>query len=94
MKSKEISQHEIIVWRSLSQSWKTSKEVARETGVSDRTARNHLRRFVAIGIAEVFVVFRGYRYREPTYLTIHAKDYINKLVSASNVLGFDKKETA
>lgn len=58
------SRHETAIYQVLKRGeWLTSKQIAAETGISGRTVRHHLLRFVRFGIAEVTAFYPGHRYR-------------------------------
>lgn len=61
----QISEHLLKVWELLNDSrqWLTSKEVAQITGISDRTARHHVKFLADAKLIEVNHAFGGYLYR-------------------------------
>ena len=61
----EISRHLLAVFVHLRdrKGWHTSKHIAEQTKISDRTARAHLLRLVRLGIVDQAEVFPAHRYR-------------------------------
>jgi predicted ArsR family transcriptional regulator len=87
MERNEVSSHEILVFRTLSAQWITSKEVAERTGVAARTARAHLLKLVKLGIADQAEVFPAHRYRLCAHASQRNRGYAQRLEHAADALG-------
>ncbi len=90
MESNEISLHELKIYKSMSlEQWLTSKEVAKSSGVADRTARHHLLRLVKLGVLDQAEVFPAHRYRLSKFADKRNASYKIRLDQAAEVFGVD-----
>jgi predicted transcriptional regulator len=88
MERNEISAHEVRFYLSLlknGESWKTSRDLAKQSDIAYRTARAFSKKFADIGIVETAEVFPAHRYRiaPKADKTNHA--YITRLNRAVDV---------
>jgi predicted ArsR family transcriptional regulator len=90
MESNEISIHEAKLFLALKKTgeqWTTSKELAKQAGVADRTARAHLVKLVKLNLADVAEVFPAHRYRYAEKASKRNAGYVNRLERAAEVFG-------
>lgn len=88
MEKNEVSIHEAKLFIALRQSgkqWMTSKDVAKASGVAERTARSHLLKLSQMGIAECAEVFPGHRYRMAEKAAKRNGGYLHRLQKACEV---------
>ncbi len=71
-------------------SWRTSKELADDAGVSPHTARMYARRLTEMGLTEVARLYPGFRYRlsDKQHKGL-GKEYLTKLNRAVEAFGLD-----
>jgi hypothetical protein len=78
-----VSRHEVAVFRALQISgWTSSKQVAEVAGVSGRTARGHLWRFVRLGISEEMALFPEHLHRLRTDAAKSNPEYHRRMMLA------------
>ena len=90
MEKNEVSIHEaklFLALRKAGQKWITSKEVAKASGIRERTARAHLLKLATLGIIECAEVFPGHRYRIAAKADKRNGGYLRRLESACEVFG-------
>lgn len=88
MERNEISAHEVKVFRALAgQEWMTNREIAKASGVAERTVRLHTMRFVKIGIADLAEIFPAHRYRLSKKADKRNGSYLRRLEEAASILG-------
>jgi hypothetical protein len=87
----EISVQECRVYLALKkrQAWVSNRELAKEAGIADRTARAKTLKFVGLGICDVAEVFPGHRYRFSEKAGVRNNAYVRRLESAIEVLGMN-----
>lgn len=88
MEKNEVSIHEaklFIALQKTGQTWITSKDAAKASGVAERTARSHLLKLSQMGIAECAEVFPGHRYRLAAKADKRNGGYMRRLQMACEV---------
>lgn len=86
----EVSIHEVRLYLALRRAgptWRTSRELAAEARVADRTARLHLLRFVHLGVADQAEVFPAHRYRIAEFAPKRNAGYMLRLDRAVEAFG-------
>jgi hypothetical protein len=63
--------------------WHTNDEIAKAASVARRTAENHTKRFVELGLAEVEATWPSRRFRAKK----GNRDYVARLVRAKELFG-------
>ena len=88
METNEISIHEIKVFNVVSRSgWIDNKTIAKEAGISGRTARAHTLKLSKLGIFDCAEVFPGHRYRVATKAEKRNAGYLQRIARAKEVFG-------
>ena len=91
MERNEISEQETRLFcalRNHGATWITSRELAKQAKVAERTARAHLLKFVKLNIVDLAEVFPGHRYRLAEKADKRNGSYITRLMRAADVFGF------
>ena len=90
MERNEISEHEVRLFVALQKrgdQWATTKDLAAEAKIADRTARAHLLKLVRLNMLDVARVFPGHRYRLAGKADKRNQAYIIRLENAASVFG-------
>lgn len=87
MEKNDISAHEVRVFKSLTNEWKSTREISEEAQVAYRTANMHLLRFVKLGLIDLARVFPGHRYRLSEKSNKRNAGYHIRLDQAASALG-------
>lgn len=90
MERNEVSIHEARLFVSLrkkARQWISSKEAAESSGISPRTARAHLLKFVKLGIVDVAETFPGHRYKMSEKADKRNQAYLMRLKGTAEVFG-------
>ena len=87
MERSEISSHQVRVFRFVREAkrWVSSKEIIAGAQVAPRTAREHARHLVSLGIFDQAEVFPGHRYRLSSQADKRNKGYLLRLSEAEAV---------
>lgn len=91
MERNEISLHETKVFLSLDSTWKSNRDIAKQAGVAERTARLHTKRFADLGICDLAEVFPSHRFRLSDKGSKRNKGYWDRLNRAVEVFGDQAK---
>lgn len=90
METNEISLHEAKLYCAIEKRgavWSTSKELAKDAGIAERTARAHLFKFVKLNLMDVAEVFPAHRYRLAEKAAKRNAGYLSRLMCAADVFG-------
>jgi len=89
MERNEVSVHELRVFLTLrsATAWLSSKEIAQQSKVAERTARAHARKLAAMGLCDVAEVFPGHRYRWAEKAAKRNAGYLQRLERAAEIFG-------
>ncbi len=94
MEANEISLHEVKLYRAIQKRgaiWATSKELANDSGIAERTARAHLLKLARLNVVDIAEVFPGHRYRISDKADKRNAGYITRLERASEAFGFNRE---
>ena len=95
MESNEISVHEVRIWLALEcGKWMTNSELAKAARVAERTATNHTRRLVSLGLLDMAELFPGHRFRISDKADKRNSGYFRRLQRAKGVFGLSSVEGA
>jgi len=92
METNEISIHQarlFIAARGASEEWLTANQLAEKARVAPRTARQHAKRLVDLGILDMAEVFPGHRYKFNEIAEKRNKAYMLRLERAIEALGLN-----
>jgi hypothetical protein len=91
VENKEISLHEVKVWRALkanAERWMTNKEIAAlVSGVAPRTVRAKTIKLVMLGLLDQAEVFPAHKYRVAEKARQRNASYVLRLEGAAEVFG-------
>jgi len=90
MEKNEISLHEVKLFLALQKNvaqWMTSKELAKASGVAERTARAHCYKLAKLGLVDTAEVFPAHRYRMAEKADKRNGGYLQRLQAACEVFG-------
>jgi hypothetical protein len=90
MERNEISIHETRAFVALLKNrgkWITSKELAREANIAERTARAFSLKFTKLGLVDVAEVFPAHKYRLSEKASKRNAAYFGRLQKACDVFG-------
>lgn len=89
MERNEVSLHEVKLFVALKAKpeWRTSKDLAAEAGIADRTSRAHLVKMVKLGLVDVAEVFPAHRYKLSEMAGKRNAAYLNRLANACEIFG-------
>lgn len=90
MEKNEVSIHEaklFLVLRGGGTGWITSRDAAKASGISERTARAHLLKLAKMGLVDQAEVFPAHRYRLAAKADKRNGGYVRRLESACEVFG-------
>jgi predicted ArsR family transcriptional regulator len=89
METNEVSEHlaKLFLAAEKAEKWMTSKELAKQAGVSDRTARAHCLKLVKAGILDQAEVFPAHRYRLSKMADKRNKTFLARIRQAAEILG-------
>lgn len=90
MERNEVSTHEARLFLAVEKrggKWATSKELAAEAGIAERTARAHLFKMVGLNILDIAEVFPAHRYRFADKADKRNAAYVIRLRRAVEVFG-------
>jgi len=87
MERNEISLHQVKVYDCVAthKRWITAKEIATLTGIAPRTARQHVKNLVALGIFDQAEVFPQHAYRLSDKAKQRNAGYLLRLEKAQEV---------
>lgn len=97
MERNEISIHEtraFVAFVKNNEKWITSKELAKEADVAQRTARAFCLKFTKLGLVDVAEVFPAHRYRLSDKASKRNAAYFGRLQKACDVFGLVAEPTA
>lgn len=92
MERNEISLHEVKLFLAIKGrdgKWATSRDLAAEAGVAERTARAHLLKLVNLNVLDVAEVFPAHRYRLAGKAEKRNTSYFVRLRNAIEVFNID-----
>jgi DNA-binding IclR family transcriptional regulator len=89
MESAEVSLHQLMVYEAVKNStgWITNKDIAKLSGVNERTARAHVYKLVNLEVFEQAEVYPGHRYRLSEKAKKRKVAYLDRLDQARKVFG-------
>jgi len=90
METSEISLHEAKLYQALEKrgaAWSTAKELAKDAGIAERTARAHLLKLAKLNLMDVVEVFPAHRYRLAEKAEKRNAGYLARLIYAVEVFG-------
>jgi hypothetical protein len=87
METNEVSLHRLKVYLFVKQAreWLTNEDIAKGAGVAPRTARQHTRGLVGLGILDQAEVFPAHRFKISAKADTRNKAYMLRLERASEV---------
>lgn len=93
MEKNEISLHQLRIFEFVKEhsGWLTARDIAKGSGVAERTARHHATQLVQLGIFDSAEVFPAHRYRLSDKADKRNKSYILRLERARDVFGLGDK---
>lgn len=90
MERSEVSVHEARAYAAFARQggrWITSKDLAREAGIAERTARAFCLKFTSLGLVDLAEVFPAHRYRLSDKAARRNAAYVRRLETAQEVFG-------
>lgn len=94
METSEISHHQVKIYTALrdTKEWLTSKDLAKRSGVNERTTRAHLLKFVKLMVVDQVEVFPGHRYRLSDKASKRNQGIIGRLDQAEEIFSGKKNQ--
>lgn len=97
MERNEISIHEtraFVAFLKNKERWITSKELAKEAGIAERTARAFCLKFTQLGLVDLAEVFPAHKYRLSEKASKRNAAYFGRLDRAREVFGLGAEPAA